>query len=198
MKVIFLDIDGVLNTIQGNCYHMIHGQHSGARWKEKFDREERPHDFKHFMSLDWCPVAISNLTWILRSDPDIKIVVSSVWRLSWTEENQRWLFVHFPEIFDRVIGRTKRLFDDKGQTVRRGLEIQEWLDRERAKGTDITGFAIIDDDADMEHLIHHLVQTDGYHGLTYKDIDRTLNLLGVPREGFTKAFFACKGMRHDN
>jgi hypothetical protein len=191
MKVVFLDIDGVLDTIQGDCYHMLKGEHQSQTYKEDmfehldYRRDNRPFDLDQYRSKDWCPVAVSNLTWLLRSDPEIKIVVSSTWRSRYSNDNIRWLFVHYPEIFNRVIGRTKKLFEESGSSARRGIEIQEWLDRHRH----VRQFCIIDDDADMEHLMKYLVQTDGHHGMQFTDIDKALEIMEIDRKGFTDTFF---------
>jgi hypothetical protein len=175
-KVVFLDIDGVLNTFQGEMYHALQGTHRNQAQFPGFDHKTRPHDFHQWMSKDWCPVAISNLRWLLMAVPELKIVVSSVWRYGHTNDDMRWLFVHYPELFNRCIGRTVSF--DHGI---RGREIQHYLDN-----NSVDDFVIIDDDADMEHLLPKLVQTNGLHGMTYEDMEKALKILNVDRNAFSE------------
>lgn len=178
-KLLFLDIDGVLNTFQGELYHALNGSHSDQNYPGKFDHESRPHDFYQFLSQCWSVEAVANLTWLLRSVPELKIVVSSVWRHGHTDDNMRWLFIHYPEIFERVIGRTPAIM-----TGIRGREIQMYLDKHNFTGD----FVIIDDDRDMEHLTPKLVLTNGYHGFTFQNMEKALKILNVDRNAFSNVW----------
>jgi histidinol phosphatase-like enzyme len=60
MKVIFLDFDGVLNSIQDSIF---------------YSRTKGDYGFK------FSPLACSNIQWLLEQDPSIKIVISSTWRV---------------------------------------------------------------------------------------------------------------------
>ena len=59
--------------------------------------------------------------------------------------------------------------------VRRGLEIQKWLD-DNPQGENVV-FVILDDDSDMEHLMDRLVQTDHEFGLTQEDAGKAILML---------------------
>lgn len=60
------------------------------------------------------------------------------------------------------------------QSVARGLEIHQWLLEHDIRSP----FCILDDDNDMVHLSHRLVQTKTDIGLTDADVRRALVLLG--------------------
>ncbi|KXY51001.1 hypothetical protein AT268_31145 [Bacillus cereus] len=98
MKLIFLDIDGVMN-------------HSNY-----FVRS------KHHMLQAFCPTALANLKEILEKC-DAKIVVSSTWRkLGSVKILKRAIFSHYG-LQKYVIGRTPEL---RGEP--RGAEIQAFMD----------------------------------------------------------------------
>ena len=136
-RILFLDFDGVLNSEQS------------AHWCHKRGVENGGFSPRN---PEFCPYSVNNLEYILKEYPDLKIVVSSAWRLGRTvEELQELLFKYANVPKDRVIDKTKTLrnFSDD-----RGYEIQDWLDRNPTEK-----FCIVDDDSDMLHLLPKLVQT---------------------------------------
>lgn len=161
MKVIFLDIDGVLNVIGqgidefGQCFH------------------------KHFED---------NLRWIIE-ETGAKIVISSTWRMSGLSEMQRmW---NHRNLAGEVIGITttsQQLVNDKKfkyyDEVERGHEIQDWLD----KHPEISNYVIIDDDNDMlpsqrKYFVRtsnnkdHVDCVDIGYGLTRKCAENVIKIL---------------------
>lgn len=153
MKVLFLDIDGVLNHIGSFIYANKNGYGNGGANLD-FDK------------CLYCPIAVSNLGWLLEELPDLKIVVSSSWRilLPW-HELMRLLTEKALIPADRIIGKTDELDYHESKLVR-GDEIQKWLDENTMK-FGVESFAIIDDDSDMAHLKPYLVQTTSNDGLTF-------------------------------
>ncbi len=110
-----------------------------------------------------------------------KIVVSSVWRIGFRQIAFRQIFKAWG-VSGECIGVTARLFRPEvihGQTVQmsahRGIEIQQWLDHNVR--WPVESFAILDDDADMEHLSPRLVQTSFEAGLTMADAERAIGLM---------------------
>lgn len=136
MKILFLDIDGVLNSSQ---------------WFKALYRTTG----KGGLIRDFCPLASSNLLSILQEVPDLSIVISSSWRRRNTLEQLREILSEYHVAPERVIGVTPIL------NTPRGLEIQAWLDEH----PEVTQFVIVDDSADMEHLLPHLVRTQWIMGL---------------------------------
>lgn len=136
MKIIFLDIDGVLNVM---CQ-----------------------DFDKYGQL-FHQNLVDNLEYIIKKT-DAKIVISSTWRYSGliTMKNM-WKDRNLPgEVIDITIDPWNlikkgifglKYYDD----VDRGYEIQDWLDN-----NNVENYVIIDDDTDMlESQINNFVQTSG-------------------------------------
>lgn len=160
MKVIFLDIDGVLNVY---CE----------------SRDEYGCTFhKHFEE---------NLRWIIE-ETNAKIVISSTWRMSGLNiMKEMWLKRGLPgEVIDitptevDVVGRGTCKFYD---LVDRGFEIQQWID-----DNCVENYCIIDDDNDMlPSQMNNFVRTannqdhpdcvDFGYGLTKKCAEKVIEIL---------------------
>ena len=160
MKVIFLDIDGVLNLIpQGHDkYGAIFHNH-----------------------------LVENLRYLVEQT-QAKIVISSTWRMSGLEEMKNmWKDRNLP---GEVIGvtpisrflREDETFDERKE---RGREIQEYIDNNLAT---IENYVILDDDTDMmNHQWEYFVQTsnnldhedcvDIGYGLTKKCTEKAIKIL---------------------
>jgi hypothetical protein len=139
MKVCYLDFDGTINNF---------------------------HTHSNSTGTDFSATACTNLNKLLNSVPDLKIVVSSSWRM--------WGLTKMKEILakngidpDKVIDITG---DEPGE---RGDQIQAWLDR----NSNVDGFVILDDEQDMGHLIDHLVHTNAYVGLTEENVKEAIKIL---------------------
>lgn len=151
MNVIFLDIDGVLNSA------------SGKNLTEKFGLDDK---------------LIVNLKHIIDLVPDTKIVISSSWRVLTydeihTSEDIPWRNVlatklGFENVKDIIIDDTPiHMTNDKN---RRGNEIREWLDKNRIKFK-IDKFVILDDTScDISEIFpNNLIKTDKTIGLTIQN-----------------------------
>lgn len=159
IKVIFLDIDGVLNVIgqerdqYGSLFH------------------------KHFED---------NLRWIIELT-GAKIVISSTWRLSgFKVMKQMWLDRNLPgEVigitrYDLFLRNDDLTFEDRCE---RGTEIQHYIDEHK-----IERYCILDDDTDMlPHQKEFFVKTsdnidhedciDIGYGLTKKCAEQAIKIL---------------------
>lgn len=151
MKVIFLDIDGVLNThYLPEVIHEFNGIKIGFNQLNK--------------------ETIKNLNTIT-DFTDAKIVISSSWRMGCKTPERFDVLKNFLKtqgVTGEILGRTP-IGEEYGATIGnlviafpRGREIQLWL--KQYPGV-ITNFVIIDDGSDMEHLTPHLIQTDFEVGL---------------------------------
>lgn len=152
MKILFLDIDGVLNSEASfRFWHRMRFKPEEVApwgWHLPEDRRE-----------ELCPICITNIHRIFEEVPDLKIVVSSTWRLHGLEELKK-IFHHWPEIADRMIDITP----DFGIGPR-GNEIKHWLHTNQNKYGEIQ-YVIVDDDGDMPGLHKRFVQTKWRDGLT--------------------------------
>ena len=150
MNIIFLDIDGVLNS------------KSGTTDIEKFGLDDK---------------LISNLKFIIDSVPDTKIIISSSWRSIiyddiHTSEEIPWRTIlantlGFTNTGDIIIGDTPILFITKN---RRGLEIKQWMDENKLKFK-VDQFVIIDDEiSDISEIYpNNILKVDSNIGLTHNN-----------------------------
>lgn len=160
MKVIFLDIDGVLNVIgQGRDQY-------GALFHKHFE---------------------DNLNYIINST-GAKIVISSTWRMSGLEEMQNmWKDRNLPgDVIDitpisRFLRDEELTFDERKE---RGNEIKTWL----LEHPEIINYVILDDDTDMldEQLPYfvqcsenqsHIDCIDIGYGLTKECTEQAIKIL---------------------
>lgn len=178
MKVIFLDLDGVLNST--NYFIKVH---------ERVARGEVPNESTHrgYASAMLDQDAVELLNQIVRETGAV-IVVSSTWRLSRSLVTIDQM-LRYRGFGGYLIGTTlecdnyktpafeKFLKENPGHvdgTRRcRGNEIQNWLDAVPAVKT----FAILDDDSDMAHLLPFLVKTLGQSGLQPEHVVQAVKLL---------------------
>lgn len=168
MKIIFLDVDGVLNSIAWMRV-MPRGEVTQAERDavSPFAAEpgpEEPPD-RHARNARWFdPRAVACLNRLV-AESGADVVISSTWRIghSLAEIDTALRFRGFQ---GRVIGATPFL-----QGEPRGLEIQAWMD---AQPEPPEAFVILDDSSDMEHLLPKLVRTQGSVGLTEVDVDFAL------------------------
>lgn len=158
MKVLFLDFDGVLNSYASA--HFWHNNRDQDKWENEMYRDW-PGTLKEYIAQEFCPISLSNLEELMRRVPDLKIVVSSTWRLGETVESLKKILYPAKLAAGSIIDITPRF-----QGEERGHEIQDWLNRH----PEVTKFVILDDDADMVHLMPHLVQTDSRNGFTFTDM----------------------------
>lgn len=150
MKVLFLDIDGVLNSLM---------------WIEKlggkFGRGPSSADeIPTRESLSWHPETVDELRRIVR-ETECSIVISSSWR-GWGDQAIKvWqsMFGCYGWPDAPVIGETPSLPYWNGMV--RGDEINAWL----KDHPEVTQFACLDDDDDF-HTGQNLVKTDIRFGLT--------------------------------
>ena len=156
MKVIFLDIDGVLV----NRESLKRG--GGLRAK----------------AWPSCVAALNTIT----DSTGAAIVVSSTWRYYFDlygmgDKLKSW------GVKGEVIGATEDLSRKSGvlyEAIQRGDEIQSWLDGALFHiGEDVESFVILDDDSDMKHLLPNLIATKFESGLTMEDAAKAISLLST-------------------
>jgi hypothetical protein len=149
---IFLDIDGVLNSLEYAILRMEKLQES------------------RIYGID--PYAIERFQHIFTIIPEAEIVISSTWRKYYTIEELRDEFVNvgfkYPE---KIVGYTPNLFHDR--TKYRGHEIQQYCEEHN-----IENYVIIDDSTDMlPKQKKHFVNTHNASGLTFDDVIEVIHKL---------------------
>ncbi len=151
MKVLFLDIDGVLATLAWM-------RSIGALW-----------DCAPIEQID--PTLCARLERVL-SRTGAVIVVSSGWRCDADTPTDviEAILRSRGAPSARVIGSTP----DPWTGSMRGHEIQRWLDAH----PEVTRFAIVDDEGGMLHLAPMLLKTTLEHGLLDEHVERLVDMLG--------------------
>ena len=159
MKIIFLDIDGVLNS---------------EKWyKERFDKKLYP-NLEGYPLCEFDPLAIEKLN-LLTDKTNAKIVISSTWRMGRTIDELKKLFEEVG-IKGEIIGITPDLTFNDGHGVDRGNEIKRWIDinckrwynkmfgEDDSEKFNLESYVILDDNSDML-----LEQKDNFVRISWSD-----------------------------
>ena len=157
MKIIFLDIDGVLNS-SSSCDRAV------LRNSVFRDNPDPEH-------IKWLNLIIEK--------SGAKVVISSTWRKN-CSSSVMWRLLDLQGFKGEVISRTPELDDIRGN------EIRCWIDRYHngrnwalnhlfRKHKLIESFVILDDDSDMGALADRLLLVKD--GLTEKDALRAIDML---------------------
>ena len=171
-RYLFLDIDGVLNTYSYSNYLSAKGEQESDEFGAIFD-----------------PNAVKNLSTIVNNVPDIKIIISSTWRMNGIKwMNELWKkrkmpgyiysftpvleFVRFKDVISREFSQSVI------PTGTRGLEISEWLRLNAMEHQLEYKFAIIDDSDDYPiEYKDHLILTDYNTGITKENANQVIKIL---------------------
>jgi len=158
MKVVFLDFDGVLNS---TAY-------------DKVKARQDPSSELEPLSIEWWaegldPVAVERLNGLLKRT-GAGVVVSSSWRL---DTYKGWLqrVLEMRGFKGKVIGTTWRFVG-----YSRNYEIKRWLELTR-QGCAVNRFVVIDDNVGA-NIPGHFVHTDFSVGLTDRDVEKAVAILG--------------------
>jgi hypothetical protein len=168
MKVIFLDIDGVLNS--GDNMRALHRLKVNHGIGETRDQHGQLFD-------DRC---VNFLDCIIR-ETGAKLVISSTWRRAGLDKmKSMWNDRGLPgEVID-ITPTTQdpeiceRYFQPGAD---RGYEIQEWLENH----PEVEQYVILDDDSDM---LHHqpFVKCGGHYGITFSVMTDAISILNKSTE----------------
>lgn len=161
MKVIFLDVDGVLNSEKGYKEHINKNGFNGVLVYAEV--EDRP----------------LKLLKEIVDKTSAKIVVSSSWRIGCERSGRESVFGN--KLYEKLEKRLKDygmeihdITPSLGIGTQRGDEIREWLSKNEVKN-----FVILDDDCDMCEYAdtENFIQTTYQHGLTEKLKNRAIEVL---------------------
>ena len=179
-KIIFLDIDGVLNCENGFKKDYC-----------KYDNENSE------MGMDFYPPSKDLLNKLIR-ETDAKIVISSTWRLDGLERMQElWKYRGMSgEIIDITPNIHSIKYGEENITLPRGVEIKHWLNKngfthinwskekqyEYMVKSNILNYIIIDDDSDMlyqqkNHFVHVLPSPRNKNGFNKKYYNKAKSIL---------------------
>ena len=171
MKLIFLDIDGVLN------YELYWS--SGERQHERL--KELPENAPKG-AHDICEKKVELLNTLIEKT-DTKVVISSSWRHNRTVEQLQEV-LDYRGFRGDIIDKTPSLFfgnKDYSYSVPRGCEIKAWLELNKSiLNTKIrkVKYVIFDDDSDMLYWQrNNYLWVDPYCGLTPNLIHKAIQIL---------------------
>jgi len=179
LKIIFLDVDGPLNTDD----YLV----------KQCDEHPKGRLYSYEAQFNFDPMVMTNLQKIAK-DENTKIVVSSTWRLSRDEfkiwkvdpesvKDEYWdaLIRNLKEynLDHKVIGVTPHLTDNRCNSLARGKEIKHYL--RNHPNLNVESFVIIDDDSDMEDMTEtHLAKCEWEDGITDIVAERAIEILSKP------------------
>jgi len=150
-RIIFLDIDGVLN-----CEHGISKLYNDAGQVTVRTRTT-------------CTENTINFHALLDMDVNIKIVISSTWRIGFKRDKNRmgetWNDLLGDKIASRIIGVTPRSDGIRGSEIKAWIKAHDYID-------DQFKYIIIDDDTDiLKSQKDHFVHTSYKFGFEEKHIE---------------------------
>jgi hypothetical protein len=149
MKVIFLDIDGVLTT---------------TMWSSNYS--------------EFNPVCTNGLLKLLDADPSLRLVISSVWRLGSAPGSALDETTRLYKELNRY-GLIEKLHEDwrtiSNHDWIRGQEIEEWLSRHEVENYLI----LDDDSDMLDDQKEHHVCTSTTNGLLLEHLDKSLEVLKI-------------------
>jgi len=182
VKVIFLDIDGVVATERAlneklEEWYGVTSKPMSEMNKIRKDKLKRQAYVPNYNMSYWPfdPIAVSYLHRIVRDNEDVKFVISSSWRESTNMKMLEHVFrlkgLHIP-----MIGFTRLL--DNGDADR-GLEIVDWINTDH--GYEVTHWCAIDDmDITIRrHIGDKLVHTNELIGIEYEEYQQICKLLDL-------------------
>ena len=153
-RIIFLDIDGVLN-----CQTFFESYHNSKKVLRK-QVKSKEIDKEDFYKSQIC---VERVQWLnaLCIKINAVVVISSTWRKNKTVEELQEILNNSGATF-KIMGKT-----GIDESRIRGVEISKYLDRYREELKLDCEYVIIDDDSDMLlQQQHNFFQTDNYSGLT--------------------------------
>lgn len=152
INVVFLDFDGVVNTMQWRQ------DEETGKWKSLFANPD--HDaVNDRQAVQWVSEFCEKYNY--------SIVCSSTWRYS--DDYAKYLINAGLRPGIRIIGRTPHI-----ENRIRGFEISQWL----KEHPEVENYLIFDDDNDMGDLIDHLVRCESSAGFRFEEYRKAVELHG--------------------
>lgn len=168
MKILFLDIDGVLNS---EAYILSKEYIAECKSLGIVPEGREVMDKAHHLHIDHAAVKLVN---ILVERSGAKVVLSSTWRLKYSLAELNLMF--------QKRGATFQIDDvtpAKMSWRPRGMDVAEYLSSLKRDGVTPEAFVILDDIDEFSRLKDYFVQTSDDTGLTQENVDQALKILGI-------------------
>lgn len=168
MKIIFLDIDGVLN-------HQLF-----------FEEKKRSNIILGTSEIeDWFDQRSVSLLKEIVDTTGAKIVVSSSWRKNRSLDQLKEIFHELGFKKDTVIDKTPVLYFSSNEkynySVPRGCEIKAWMEMNKGiigEKMSKVSYVILDDDSDMLYWQrNNFIHVDSYCGITFNTVFKAIQIL---------------------
>lgn len=154
LKILFLDIDGVLNS---RTFYKKRA--ASGIWYAKED----------YIKEQFDPDAVARLNQIIEAT-GAQICVSSTWRLSHSVFALQKIF-NDVGIKGEIVGKTQNLSGD--HKYPRGYEIEAWIN-----AGNVQNYVVLEDDVvDMDMLKGHVIRTTFEYGLLDKHVETAIKIL---------------------
>lgn len=155
-KIIFLDIDGVLNS---DKFYKDLSQY--IRWKKAKEEGKSRDEQVALASID--PETVQ-WVWYIINHTQASLVISSTWRND-NKLSEKFKYMGLPEFIDITPSTIQR---------HRGTEIQMWLDAH----PEVDNYVILDDDTDvLDSQSEHFVHVSYEEGLNEEFANKAINIL---------------------
>ena len=159
MTILFLDFDGVINSAKSVTASIQR-------------RIANPSDTSP-INEDLCPGLCRNLQSVLDAIPEVRIVISSSWRLFYSIEWLEKKLASYGIDSSRMIDVTPLVHEDQSN---RGDDITAWLD----KHPEVRNYVIVDDVDDMTVHKDRVILTNYSTGLTFEKAQELVALIKTP------------------
>lgn len=160
MKILFLDIDGVLNSDASDKYFKDLGVPAPKTFEE----------LKKVSYTRFCPVALNNLRSIFKAVPEARVVFHSTWRRYFDLSELKEMFAYH--------GFKKSLFKDCTLIKLSGGDKVHSINSYLSDNKKIVKYAVVDDeDLSYGKVEGHFVQTNSTVGLTSANAQAIIDLL---------------------
>lgn len=168
MKLLFLDIDGVLNS---NVYMSSDEYLTECNSLGVTPIGREVMDKAHHLHIDPSAIQILN---VLVERSEVKVILSSTWRLKYSLEEMNLMFQKRGATF-QITGVTPARMSWRP----RGMDIAEYLSSLRKDGEVPEAFVILDDIDEFSLWKPYFVHISDDTGLTQEDVVSAFKILGV-------------------
>lgn len=168
-KILFLDMDGVLNDAAFFEWVKV----SNKKWLQMNDLNRR-------LATHINPINAMNLLYVLKEDKDVRVVISSTWRKHFNLKELQYMLGKLGIPKEKIIGKTgippPGKYEGTGpEDIQRGDLCLKWANENLI---DRENFVCVDDDNDFDSVRDRFVRTNYKNGFIRTKAEEVLKLFG--------------------